>query len=827
MALFSTETELLKKKKKPNYFGDDTITAGGLFSGLPTGEEEDETQALVGKNLQGMLIGSAYDPSRTQQRETLQRAATNLRAQTGGKIAEGGFLGQGTANKSQQETEQTIFQGLADTEMGMDVEEQAMKERGLGLATDIGKEQQSIVTQRRGQDIGLTQSREALTSQEKIAERGYGIDEAKLSETARQFNISRDDAVKHAENLLEETKRQFNEQLAVDKGIAERNLEIQQQNVDLSRAGLQGFYDPYTGAYVKGSGQLAESEMDLKSDSMYGYTGPNGWVDGSITLAAKSLGLQADTVDMQKKELFGYTDDKGVYHSGKYDLLSAADKREADRLYGYTDAATGTKHMGEMEISEKVLGIQTAADTRAEESMYGYTDRVTGEWVKGTAQISSDMLGLESERYEDQKKELYGYTDPKTGQVIKGKYELLNDAEKRAADDLYGYDYLDSKGVTQHVSGTLELQNKASEITEQGLKIEEAKTYGYFDKEYVDPVTGVKGKWVNGTLENEAERLGLDISDFQLRRDQLYGYDEKDALGNVTNHVKGALEIAADTFGLQEKTVDAQITEMFGGKVDSDGDGVPDKTVIGKYDLLSEEQKRAADEMYGYNDPKTGEYVPGKMKFDQEMSRLSVKLTEAGIAASFLTNFGEDIPEEAYVGVVNDLALMVGLEHPAMLNGEPVLTADGEPVMIPGLDIGTDPNVASGEKYSGWTPGTTVKGQAQYDALKGRMATLAKNGDAITDNGVESMNIAEWTTSGANRWAGTKEASAWVAKNVGLPYQASNGRIYEVVGYYNPGGKFTAGEKNRGTKAAIIFRDIQTGVEVKLTRGTSFPDSGV
>jgi hypothetical protein len=840
------ETDPLKKKKK--FFGADPAQES-LFSGLPTGEEPDKTQAQIGTNLQGMLTGSAYEPAQTQQRETLQRAARNLRAQTGGKVAEGGFLGQGAANKSQAQTEQSIFQGLADNEMNIATETQAMKERGLGLATDIGAQQQGVVTQRRGQDIGLLQSREQnaaskdiagmnITSAEKIAANSLGLDSAKLAESTRQFNLSREDAVKNAADLLKldydkldanqkqfadslgldrdkfnASKEQFYAGLAQEKELSSRGLDIQKENVDLARAGLQGFYDPYTGVYVKGSGQLAADEGSIKRDSMYGYIGPNGWVDGSIVLAAKSLGLQADTVDLQKKELFGYTDDAGTYHAGKYDLLSAADKREADRLYGYTDTATGVRHLGEMELSEKTLDIQEAVDKRAMDSMYGYTDPVTGAAVKGTAQIASEMLGLESSRYEDQKKELYGYTDSATGQVVKGKYELMNASEKRAADELYGYDYKDSRGVTQHVSGTLELQSKASDIAEQGLKIEEAKTYGYLDK--------ATGKWVNGTLENEAERLGLDIKDFQMRRDQLYGYDEKDALGNVTNHVDGALETAAKTFGLQEKTVNAQITEMFGGRVDSNGDGILDKNVKGKYDILSDEQQRAADELYGYVDPETGDVVPGKLKFDQEMAKLSAKLSEAGLSANYLSSFGADMPEEAYAAAVTGLARMVGMEYPVTkADGTPLTDPEGNPVMAPGLDLRTA-SVPQGDSASAISKAlNNYAGLTEKDipAIKAGFADAVKAGNAVSDNSIEGMDIVKWTTEGLNRWGLSDNAANWLARNKGKLYQASNGRYYRIEG--------STPSNKRLTMDGLVFTDLATGLQVKLTRGSGFPQEG-
>jgi hypothetical protein len=137
MALFDTTTT---KKKK--LFGDEQSPSSRLFSELPTGEEDNPTQAGIGKTLRGMISGDAYDPYRTQQRETLARGAQQLRAETGSGVAGSGMLGQGQAVQSQQGTEQRIFQTLSDTETGMNIAEQEMKERGIGLATDIGSAQE-------------------------------------------------------------------------------------------------------------------------------------------------------------------------------------------------------------------------------------------------------------------------------------------------------------------------------------------------------------------------------------------------------------------------------------------------------------------------------------------------------------------------------------------------------------------------------------------------------------------------------------------------------------------------------------------------------------
>ena len=129
----------------------------GLFSGLSSGlEQSGEMGQQVNENVMGMLSGSSFDSHRTQQRETLQRAAQNLRAQTGEQTSH--LLGQGAANRAQQGVEQSIFQGLADSELQTNIAQQEMQERGVKTAMDLAQAQQ----QKNVQDQQLQMQRDEL-----------------------------------------------------------------------------------------------------------------------------------------------------------------------------------------------------------------------------------------------------------------------------------------------------------------------------------------------------------------------------------------------------------------------------------------------------------------------------------------------------------------------------------------------------------------------------------------------------------------------------------------------------------------------------------------
>ena len=129
----------------------------GLFSGLSSGlEQSGEMGQQVNENVMGMLTGSAFDSHRTQQRETLQRAAQNLRAQTGDQASH--LLGQGSANRAQQGVEQGILQSLSDSEVQTNIAQQEMQERGVDTALNLAQAQQ----QKNVQDQQLQMQRDEL-----------------------------------------------------------------------------------------------------------------------------------------------------------------------------------------------------------------------------------------------------------------------------------------------------------------------------------------------------------------------------------------------------------------------------------------------------------------------------------------------------------------------------------------------------------------------------------------------------------------------------------------------------------------------------------------
>jgi hypothetical protein len=240
-----------------------------------------------------------------------------------------------------------------------------------------------------------------------------------------------------------------------------------------------------------------------------------------------------------------------------------------------------------------------------EATLYGY-DLPDGTHIQGSLEISAGQFGLQSKTYEDQRNELYGYTDA-NGNVITGKYESLSNSEKRAADAMYGYEAKDSKGNTitdskgnpVRIKGTLELQNSADQIAQQGMTLQQAQIKGYVDE---------NGMFQKGSVQIAAEAAGINVS-------SAYGYSYNTETGQVVTDpteiqklkaegkletVDGAIALAGKQFGLQEGSLDLQYQQLFGidrkGNVVKDSNGDP---VKGTMYYMNSEDQRAAYQLYG------------------------------------------------------------------------------------------------------------------------------------------------------------------------------------------------------------------------------------
>lgn len=287
MAITSVfESNLTKpKSEKPLSFLEKP-EQGGLFSNIKTGEST--TGDLVGENVESMLTGDAYDAYRSKRNQDMARSIQNLKQSVGNQY--GRNVGQGTYDRAQQRAQQGIFSELASQNLAAEVEKQQMKERGIKTAQDLATAERDTRLQNlqtgmqadtlygytdqfgnrvRGSnvlagvqaDVAKQQAETAeklgfaqLASGEKIAFADLGIDAQKLAESARQFNVTTEEASKQFTDKLNfdydslsqqdkqfltslgfdrekfnQSKVEFDKTIALQDKIQTRDLDVKEQ----------------------------------------------------------------------------------------------------------------------------------------------------------------------------------------------------------------------------------------------------------------------------------------------------------------------------------------------------------------------------------------------------------------------------------------------------------------------------------------------------------------------------------------------------------------------------------------------------------------------
>jgi hypothetical protein len=186
-----------------------------------------------------------------------------------------------------------------------------------------------------------------------------------------------------------------------------------------------------------------------------------------------------------------------------------------------------------------------------------------------------------------------------------------------------------------------------------------------------------------------------------LQSATLYGYDRPDG-----THIYGQAELSGMKFGLESKDLDNQTVELFGGMVDTNGDGIKDKQIFGKYDLLSNEDKREADKLYGYDVKDAAGNTVGRIPGALELERDRVDIEKQGLEIDKAKIYGYDKADGTHVDGELDLAMKsqgidlerLGIDKNTAYgyvqtdeNGNPVIGADGKPVRVKGaLELQTE-----------------------------------------------------------------------------------------------------------------------------------------
>ncbi|CAK0764346.1 hypothetical protein CCP3SC15_300016 [Gammaproteobacteria bacterium] len=313
-------------------------------------------------------------------------------------------------------------------------------------------------------------------------------------------------------------------------------------------------------------------------------------------------------------------------------------------------------------------------------------------------------------------------------------------------------------------------------LQQQGIDINKASQFGY---------QRADGTWVKGTSEIAAEKLGIDMGDYNLRKTELLG-----GVGADGKYIDGKLQQSATALGLQAKTIENQEKELWGF---TDANGQKHQ---GKYDLLTAEQKQNADKFYGYFDS-TGKYQPGEFAQERQLLEMQQAFAVKGIQLNAVIDSLQNMPGDQAFGIIAQFAKENGVEIP------PLSAEVQENLDI--SDITT--KLTAGERI---TPEDYAK-LADNDAFMRSIPDASQLPDFSP----------QWEGSGKNRWIFKPETVTWLdAHQGGLIKQ--NGQIYRVVGYFNPQNNW----EDRGKKATVTLESVATGATATLGGGGEPPPLG-
>lgn len=674
-----------------------------IFDLVPSETDAESPMAQqVGRTVSGMLTGEGYDAEAQKARSALARSAKQLRANVA--VENKGALGQGIAAKAQQETDQKIFEGLADTEMNIAAQRQAAKERGvtsaLGIATaqeESNLAQQEQAEKTRQFDVTTAQTSELekarLASQEKIAGmniasteklalKSTAIDEAKLAETARQFNVSTEQAAKNFKDTMN-----FNYD----------ELNVNQKNF-LASLGLD-------------QAKFEESKKQFVAQLEQ---------EGRLTMA--QLGVEEKKIAENARQF----DTQDEFN--RSELAANLSEAEKQRVWQATqndkNAANAVK-LAQMQVDLDTW--KQNETTRLTELGYSLED----------AQKKADRTSNELMQEKDRALQRL----IANGQLTQAQAELAQKASQ----------FTDQLAWEQ-------------EATRLGLKADEAER-AWQTKERVSTQAFTAYNAVldrNHDLEIESGRIKL---------------EEKKLLQEAS--------IAKDQLAWQKKAMELNLDNESMNRIWQSAEKAADRT------------------------------------FEAQQTQIRNAFEEKGWNYTAVMQSMESLPAQTQADMIRTMAVAGGITYPKTdSNGNIEYADDGTPVEVPGI---RPPAVAEqiGKIGEVWKPGLKIS-QAQADSILTKAATFEKDGSLVTDNSIESSEVAKWgTTAGAfginaaGRWVLTSSAREWVNDNVGKLYKASNGRLYEVVGIYNP--------KAMNSKGGILFKDAISGTKLTLTRGSSFP----
>jgi hypothetical protein len=233
---------------------------------------------------------------------------------------------------------------------------------------------------------------------------------------------------------------------------------------------------------------------------------------------------------------------------------------------------------------------------------------------------------------------------------------------------------------------------------------------------------------------------------------------------------------------------------------------------------------------------------------DAQMQLIAQEFELKGMNLAAVLQYVQDMDPTQAADIINNLAIEAGLTYTDDEGNEvqgirpvvPPAAGTGAPGTLRAVDTTTLVDIARAGGFIGMdtfdvTPEMLSRMETSFTSAVNKLeagssltaneaAMVAKAGAAGVDVGVpvvQSLFTGNITArvgegeSGWQRWTLTPEAVSWATENTGSLFVTPGGKVYEVVGSWNPPND----SDHRNDAGYLIFKDAETGVTYNLSNG--------
>lgn len=760
--------------------------------------------------LAGMMSGAAYSPYRTTQFAGMNKAAQQLRSNA--QVANVGRAGQGTAIANKSGVEASIASMAGNTALQAATDEQAMKERGLGVANTLAGMNENV----RATDI----------NQGMATDTAYGYTDPRTGQFVRGSNILEGVKTDIAQQQADTTKELGYAQLSSNEKVAFAGMDIDKQ-------------------------KIAETarQFNIGTDQAESQFARNLQKDYS----------QLSQADKQFMAAFGL--DEAKFNESKIQFSQNL-ALETEKVAQNERIATATLNLDKDKLAEtaRQFNVGTAEAARM------FTDKLKFDYDSLSQNDKQFLttLGFNREQFEQSKLEFdknYSLQDKlqtrdldikekalaQEGSQFNSRLNFDKWATQKGLDDAAANRIWQATQNDKSIAATKEIQtmlnntdvwktNQAAKLTKLGWTKEAAQAALGRQQEIV--MFGMQSAL---TKEIESGKITQQIADRAQQASQftsqLEWQKEATRLGITESEAQRAWatneRVATNAYQSIESSYERQMQKEIasGSWTDANGNQVSSLQAkqlletVRQYD--NEDAWRAKAKAMDLSEADTQRAWASNERIESNIQALNMQqisnvFTEKGWNFQAVYNAIESLPPELAAAQLQTMAAKSGIEYATKNpDGSIATDADGNVITAPGFEnISQQAYTESKNNVSAIVKNPTgylAKNKIPAD-ISSKIATgwdtyVKENPDTfVPTSSLEGFSTVHYVTKGGlNRWKLSDEAKTFVQENAGKLYKAENGKIYQVVG--------TSTSEKRNSTASIVLKDVVTGMNVRYSSG--------